>query len=254
MQNINQTKELLDFYHDKYNNPDFIELDPISIPHQFSKLQDIEISGFLAATIAWGNRKAIVKNANLMIELMDNAPYDFIKNASIGDIQNYSKAIHRTFSAQDFTDFIKLLSLFYTKHDSMKTFFESNFTALQDIRSVLSKFRSELLLTPHNQHCEKHISSIDKKAACKRLNMFLRWMVRQDNRGVDFGLWNKIPASALYLPLDVHTSNLGRALNLLTRKQNDWRAVEEITGSLRMLDSSDPVKYDFALFGAGVNS
>lgn len=250
--NGNDLKELLDGLHDKYNTPDFVPGDPISVPHSFSGREDIEISGFLASTIAWGNRKAIVKSARRMIEYMDGAPHDFVVNATDADMRRLSTYVHRTFNGGDFIDFVNALRRFYTTHTGLGDYFERTYASCGDMRVVLSDFRREFWSCDHCQRAEKHLSSIDKKAACKRLNMYIKWMVRDDGNGVDFGLWKGIPASALYLPLDVHTASMGRALGLLTRKQNDWRAVEEITSSLRAFDALDPVKYDFALFGAGI--
>ena len=248
-----ELKELLENLHNKYNNVDFIENDPISIPHRFSSPKNIEVSGFFAATIAWGNRKAIVKSAMRMLEYMDNQPYDFVLNASENELQQLSSFVYRTFNGNDFICFVRALRNFCKKHRSLGSFFEQEYSLTKDMRIVLSRFRAQFFETPHDKHCEKHLSAIDKGAACKRLNMYLRWMVRSDNRGVDFGLWKKIPMSALYLPLDVHSGNMGRAFGLLLRKQNDWRAVEEITQNLREFDAADPVRFDFSLFGAGVN-
>ncbi|MDR0420073.1 MAG: TIGR02757 family protein [Prevotellaceae bacterium] len=246
-------KNLLETLYNKYNNTDFIESDPISIPHSFGTKENIEISGFFASVIAWGNRKAIVKSAMQMMKYMDNQPYDFIINASEKEILQLSTFVYRTFNGQDFMYFVHALRQFCIKFGSIGNFFEQAFIDSRDIRIVLSRFRYHFFEIPHEKHCEKHLSSIDKGAACKRLNMYLRWMVRRDRSGVDFGLWEKIPMSALYLPLDVHSGNMGRALGLLKRKQNDWKAVEEITQNLREFDANDPVRFDFSLFGAGIN-
>lgn len=248
-----QKKELLDYLYDQYNTESFIEADPISIPHSFAKAEDIEISGFLAATIAWGNRRMIVGNAWRLMAIMDNAPYDFVKNAEASDLCAVERFVHRTFQGCDCAYFISALQNLYKNHGGLGGFFQSQYADTQDLRVALSRFRQVFFELPHETRNEKHISSIDKGAACKRLCMYLKWMVRRDDRGVDFGLWDTIPASALYLPLDVHTAREGRELGLLTRTQNDWRAVEEITASLREFDAEDPVKYDFALFGVGVN-
>lgn len=247
------TRELLDKLHDKYNSQDFIENDPISVPHAFSERGDREVSGFLAATIAWGNRKAIVKSARRMMEYMDNEPHEFTVSASEAELQCLEKYVHRTFNGRDFISFVLALRNLISKYGGIGEYFEQQWSQSGDMRTVLSSFRRSFFDIDHETRCEKHISSIDKGAACKRLNMYLRWMVREDDRGVDFGLWKKIPASALYLPLDVHSGNMGRALGLLERKQNDWKSVEQITTSLRSFDASDPVKYDFALFGAGID-
>ncbi len=247
---MNDTLETL---YAKYNTPEFIEPDPISIPHSFSRKEDIEISGLLASTIAWGNRKAIVKSANRMMEYLGREPYNFVMNASAHDVESLKTFVHRTFSGEDFAAFILMIRGLCQKYGSIGAFFEGSYAQSKDIRVTLAQFRTEFFSSEHNSHADKHISSITKGAACKRLCMYLRWMVRKDGNGVDFGLWNSIPASALYLPLDVHSGNIGRRLGLLKRRQNDWKAVEEITANLRLLDPSDPTRFDFALFGAGIN-
>lgn len=247
----NATIELLNYLHDKYNRESFIEADPISVPHCFEQQEDIEIAGFMASAIAWGNRKAIVKSAHRMMSYMGNEPYRFIMDASAQELDMLTTYVHRTFNGNDFRDFIVALRGIYAVHGNMGSYFEHKFGTYGDMRIVLSYFRKDFLSTPHGEHCTKHLSNIDKGAACKRLCMFLRWMVRKDNRNVDFGLWN-IPASALYLPLDVHSGNVARALGLLKRRQSDWKAVEEVTAILRAIDPTDPVRYDFALFGAGI--
>lgn len=251
--NKEELRDLLEHLHDKYNRPEFIEPDPISIPHSFSDRHDREVAGFMAATIAWGNRKAIVKSAARMMQYMDDSPADFVRNASASELAHLQSYVHRTFNGQDFTDFVLAIRGITERWGGIGEFFEQNYVATQSIPQVLSLFRKEFFSIEHNPHCEKHLSSIDKGAACKRLNMYLRWFVRHDDRGVDFGLWKKIPMSALYLPLDVHTGNMGRALGLLTRKQSDWKATDEITYSLREFCSDDPVRYDYSLFGAGID-
>lgn len=248
----NELKELLDGLFDRYDNIDFIEDDPVSVPHMFTGREDIEIAGLLASTIAWGNRKAIVRSGHRMMEFMGGEPYEFTMNASAEELRMLERFVHRTFNGRDFADFVVAMRRLYAERGGIGGFFEERYVATGDLRVALSDFRREFFAAPHNPHCEKHISSIDRKASCKRLNMYLRWMVRDDGRGVDFGLWRGIPASALYLPLDVHSGNMSRALGLLERRQNDWRAVEEVTAALRRLDADDPVKYDFALFGAGI--
>ena len=248
-----ELRDLLEHLHDKYNRVEFIEPDPISIPHSFTAREDREVAGFLAAAIAWGNRKAIVKSARRMMQYMDNAPADFVRNASEKELQLLQSYVHRTFNGQDFIDFIRGMRHIMERHGGIGEFFEREYEAQGDMARVLSLFRREFFSAEHNPHSEKHLSSIDKGAACKRLNMYIRWFVRRDERGVDFGLWQKIPMSALYLPLDVHTGNMGRALGLLRRKQSDWKATAEITAALREFDASDPVRYDFALFGAGID-
>lgn len=249
-----QMYELLEALHDKYNCEEFIDSDPISIPHSFSADNDREVAGFLAATIAWGNRKAIVKSARRMMECMDYAPYDFVLNAAESDLESLRSYVYRTFNGNDFVDFIRALQRICREYGTIGTLFQDSYVRHKDMAAVLSEVRREFFSIDHSDHCTKHFSSIDKGAACKRLNMYLRWFVRRDNRGVDFGSWTKIPMSALYLPLDVHSGNMARELGLLTRRQNDWKATVEVTQTLKKFSAEDPVKYDFALFGAGVNS
>ena len=245
--------ELLESLHDKFNNESFIEADPISVPHSFSRAEDREIAGFLAATIAWGNRRAIVQSAHRMMRYMDNQPYDFVVNASNEEIATLSSYVHRTFNGGDFQDFVRALRHIVTQWGSIGGYFESHYEECGDLRKVLSDFRRDFHAVDHNPHSEKHLSSIDKGAACKRLFMYLRWMVRRDGRGVDFGLWQRIPMSALYMPLDLHTGRMGRSLGLLKRKQDDWKAVEELTATLRNFSNDDPVRYDYSLFGGGIS-
>ena len=214
---IRETTEILEYYYDKYNNPAFIENDPISIPHSFSTDGDVEISGFLAATIAWGNRKAIIKSARAMMRLMDDCPFEFITSASDNDFERLRGFVYRTFNNDDLFDLCRCLRKMTMEHGSLHGFFASEFAKSNDLRQVLAEFRRQILMPPHNRHMEKHISSIAKGAACKRLCMYLRWMVRRDKRGVDFGIWNEIPMSALYIPLDVHSSRVARELRLLGR-------------------------------------
>ena len=252
--------ELLDRLHDRYNTPAFVTDDPISLPHRFfvqgAELQprqnDIEIASFLAATIAWGNRKAIVKSAGRMIDLMEGTPHDFVMNASESELDAVLSYVHRTFNGGDLRSFLVSLRHIYSEFGSMGAFFEEEFAHSGDIRTAIARFRREFFTPPHAPRCEKHLSSIDRGAACKRTCMFLRWMVRRDDRGVDFGLWRGIPPAALYLPLDVHSAATARSLGLLMRRQNDWRAVEEVTARLSEFDPADPTRFDFALFGAGI--
>lgn len=244
---------LLNELHDRYNRVEFIEDDPISIPHSFQHNADREIAGFLAATIAWGNRKAILKSARRMVAMMDYAPYDFTMNASAEDLRPLKSFVHRTFSGEDFVDFIRAMQRICHRYGTIGNMFESLYEQSGSVAGMLSMVRREFFDVEHSLHCEKHLSSIDKGAACKRLNMYLRWFVRRDSRGVDFGTWQRIPMRELYLPLDVHSANMGRALGLLQRRQNDWKAVAEITSRLAQFDAEDPVRYDFALFGAGID-
>lgn len=248
-----EMRDLLERLHDRYNNESFIEADPISVPHSFTNPVDREIAGFLAATIAWGNRRAIVQSAHRMMRYMDNAPEDFVRNATEGDMEYLRTYVHRTFNGVDFQDFVRGLRHIITEWGSVGNYFESRYEEHGDLRPVFSDFRRDFFNIEHDKHCEKHLSSIDKGAACKRLCMYLRWFVRHDDRGVDFGLWRRIPMSALYMPLDIHTGRMGRNLGLLGRKQSDWKAVEELTASLRELSSEDPVRYDYSLFGLGIS-
>ena len=246
-------RELLERLYDRYDRPEFIEADPISVPHRYTDRADREVAGFLAATIAWGNRKAIVRSGHRMMQAMDDAPADFVRNASERELALLDRYVHRTFNGSDLRDFILALRRLDAAFGGIGAFFESRYEATGSMPQVLAEFRREFFACDHAPRCEKHLSSIEKGAACKRLCMYLRWMVRRDDRGVDFGEWRRIPMSALYLPLDVHTGEVGRALGLLARRQNDWRAVEEITAALRTFDSHDPVRFDFALFGAGID-
>ena len=246
-------KELLDRLHDRYNRPEFIPDDPISVPHRFTDRHDREIAGFLAATIAWGNRRSIVRSAHHMMDLMDNQPAYFVRNASEGELRFVEQFVHRTFNGSDLRDFILALRHMEQVYGGIGAFFERRYAETQSVARCLADFRFEFLAVPHDPHCEKHLSSIAKGAACKRLCMYLKWMVRRDDRGVDFGLWTAIPMSALYIPLDVHVGEVARELGLLTRRQNDWKAVEELTAVLREFAPEDPVRYDFALFGAGMD-
>ena len=246
-------RELLERLHDRYNNESFIEADPISVPHSFTRPVDREIAGFLAATIAWGNRRAIVQSAHRMMRYMDNAPEDFVRNATEADMEYLRTYVHRTFNGVDFQDFVRGLRHIITEWGSVGNYFETRYEEHGDLRPVISDFRRDFFAAEHDAHCEKHLSSIDKGAACKRLCMYLRWFVRHDDRGVDFGMWRRIPMSALYMPLDIHTGRMGRNLGLLNRKQSDWKAVEELTASLREFHADDPVRYDYSLFGLGIS-
>ncbi len=251
MENTDQIKALLNEKVKLYNHPDFIETDPIQIPHSFSRKEDIEIAGFLSATIAWGQRKSIIKNASLLMDLMDNTPYEFVIQHTDLDLLPLSKFVHRTFNGGDCLYFIKSLRNIYLYHNGLEKIFTEGYKNGQTVFSALKHFRETFLELPHEQRVTKHLSDVTSNSSAKRLNMFLRWMVRSNATEVDFGLWKNIPASALMLPLDVHTGDVSRALGLLKRTQNDWKAVEEITETLRKFDPEDPVKYDFALFGIG---
>ena len=236
-----------------FNTPDFIPVDPISIPHLFSEKEDREISGFFTALIAWGQRPVILKNARQLMERMDNRPADFIYHHSTKERKSFGDFVHRTFQGTDAVYLLKALQLSYSNHQGLEALFTAAWKETGDIGQSISRVRSQLLSFSAPDRFRKHLADPSKNASAKRLNMFLRWMVRTDGSGVDFGIWKNIPASALYCPLDIHSGRVARSLGLLDRQQDDWKAVVELTGRLRKLDPKDPVKYDFALFGIGVN-
>ncbi len=254
MQSKAEVKKILDIYYKKYNTIDFIKDDPISIPHKFSIKQDIEITAFWTSVIAWGRRNMIIKNANKLFKLMDNAPYDFIVNHEEKDRVKFLDFKHRTFQPTDTLYFLEFLQWYYKNNKSLENAF-SSFLKKDDenIENALIGFHNlffSLEYAPHRT--KKHIPTPLRKSTCKKLNMFLRWMVRKDENGVDFGIWNTIKASQLMIPIDVHVERVARNLGLLDRKQRDWQAVIELTNNLKKIDNKDPVKYDFALFGYGV--
>lgn len=246
-----EIKELLENRYARYNNTGFIETDPVCVPHIFSLKDNIEIAGFLTAIIAWGQRKTIIANAKKLMKMMGNSPYEYIINGSKDDFNELTIFKHRTFNGTDTLYFLSSLQNIYRNYGGLETLFTEFYNNTGSMKEALIHFRDIFFELPHPERTGKHIADVRKNASAKRLNMFLRWMVRKDNRGVDFGLWKHIPASALFMPLDVHTGNVARKLGLLSRKQNDWYAVEELTSELRVFDADDPVKYDFALFGLG---
>jgi len=248
--NNKEIGEFLDLKYEQYNNPSFIDSDPISIPHRYSRKEDIEISGFLTATISWGNRTSIVNDARKLMVLMDGAPYDFVVNSMPSDLRQLTSFYHRTFNGEDCLFFIESLKKIYTSHEGLENVFAVH--PGESLKESIIRFREIFLHPPHFPRCDKHVSDPAKGSAAKRILMFLRWMVRDDNRGVDFGLWKTIKPSALLCPLDIHSGNVARKLGLLQRNTNDWKAVEELMAGLREFDPLDPVKYDFALFGLGV--
>ena len=279
--NDQQLKDFLDAKADQYNRPSFIERDPISIPHRFSQQQDIEIMGFWAAVLAWGQRPVILKKAAELIDLMDGAPYDFVRNHQETDRQRFLNFKHRTFNATDTLYFLHFLQQYYQQHNSLEDAFlpgdigagGSELTGLKsgagnEIAPGFNPVRpseysiEQALITFHDRFCSltdffpartrKHIATPARNASCKRLLMFLRWMVRQDTAGVDFGIWTRLKPNELIIPIDVHVNRVARKLGLLTRPQTDWKAALELTQALRLFDPSDPVRYDFALFGLGV--
>lgn len=241
--------ELLEDKHDKFNRFSFIDSDPISIPHLFSKKEDIEIAGFLTATISWGQRVTIIKNAKQLVELMDLTPFDFVMNHSENDLKRFNNFKHRTFNAVDVSFFITSLKNIYANHNGLEDVFAVYPT---DMQKSIHHFREVFFEINHPERTKKHVSDSMNNSAAKRINMFLRWMVRNDNRGVDFGIWKKINPKQLMCPLDVHSGNVARKLGLLNRIQNDWKATEELTRNLIQFDKNDPIKYDFSLFGLGV--
>jgi len=256
---------LLDFKVAQYNQPGFITNDPISIPHLFTKKQDIEIMGFWAATLAWGQRVTIINKCKELIRLMDGAPYDFIINHEEPDLKKLLHFKHRTFNDIDTLYFIAFFKYHYERSESLESAFTAPTVILSDsegsinqhasntVEAALNHFRSYFFSLPDFPHrTKKHVSSPSQKSTCKRLNMFLRWMVRKDNCGVDFGIWNSIKPADLIMPCDLHVDRVARKLNLITRKQTDWQTAIELTERLREFDPIDPVKYDFALFGLGI--
>jgi uncharacterized protein (TIGR02757 family) len=249
--NSSELKDFLDEKVVQYNTLDFIESDPVQIPHLFSQKEDIEIAGFLSATIAWGNRKMIIKNSHKMMDLMGNAPYDFVMSHTDNDLKRLDTFVHRTFNGQDFASFIKSIKNIYENHNGLEFVYAKNQEA-QTMQNSISEFKKTFFEIPHQYRTQKHISDPLNNSAAKRINMYLRWMVRQDSKGVDLGIWKSISPASLSCPLDVHSGNVARKLGILTRKQNDGRALAELDIKLREFDANDPVKYDFALFGLGV--
>ncbi len=249
--NNTELKEFLDAKVIEFNNTKFIESDPIQIPHRYSLKEDIEIAGFLTAIIAWGNRKMIIKNAAKMMELMGNTPYDFVMNYKEYHFESFNNFVHRTFNSNDLAYFITALNHIYKRHNGLETIFKTYATS-NSLQPAIHQLKKVFFELPHQTRTEKHISDPLKGSAAKRINMFLRWMVRSDKADVDFGIWNSIAPAQLSCPLDVHSGNVARKLGLLTRKQNDAKALLELDTNLRKMDKTDPVKYDFALFGLGV--
>lgn len=246
-------KEFLEEKVKQYNTPEFIELDPVQIPHSFSLKEDIEISGFLTATISWGNRKSIIQNAKRMMDLMGNSPYDFILNHKDKHLKKTEGFVHRTFNSTDLVTFTEALKYIYQKQDGLEGIFNQHKTSTS-LQPAIHQLKKEFFSIPHLARTKKHLPDPLHGSAAKRINMYLRWMIRKDQCGVDFGLWNNLSPSVLSIPLDMHTGRVARMLGLLTRKQDDAKAVAELDHSLRKLDARDPVKYDFALFGIGIHN
>ncbi len=247
-------KDFLDEKYERYHIGDFIPDDPLSIPHQFSLVQDIEIAGFFASIFAWGQRKTIIQKCQSLLQMMDNTPYDFIINHHEDDLKPFLNFKHRTFNDTDVLYFIAFLKWFYQKHDSLEEAFCVEWENHEDVMErLLVNFHDLFFSLPDfPARTKKHISTPAHKSACKRLNMFLRWMVRKDDKGIDFGIWQKIKPSQLIAPCDVHVDRVSRQLGLITRKPTDWWTAVELTKNLRLFDPNDPIKYDFALFGLGI--
>jgi uncharacterized protein (TIGR02757 family) len=242
-----ELKEYLDFKVEQYNTALFIETDPIQIPHRFEKKEDIEIVAFIVSTIAWGKRQMIIKSSENLLKIIGNNPYEFIMNY---DGDSSFEFVHRTFNKVDLDFFFRSLKNIYTNHGGLENIFTPH-SEYPGAQGRIINFRNIFLSTPHDKRSEKHISNPAKNSAAKRINMFLRWMVRDNRSNVDFGIWKTIPKSELCIPLDVHTARVSKELGILKRKQNDWKALDEIMQTLRAFDPEDPAKYDFALFGIG---
>lgn len=247
-------KEHLEYFYERYNQPGFIQDDPISIPHSFSKLQDVEIMGFFAAVLAWGQRVTTINKCKELSERMDHAPHDFMLHHEPKDLKRMVGFKHRTFNDTDLLYFIAFFRSFYEQNDSLEDAFLVDGQSA-DMHAMLSRFQDNFFgIGEYPIRTRKHVASPQRKSSCKRLNMYLRWMVRRDDRGVDLGIWSRIGTDRLMCPLDVHVERSARKLGLLKRKQRDWQAVEELTANLRKLDPTDPVRYDFALFGMGLEA
>jgi uncharacterized protein (TIGR02757 family) len=250
--NKTEIKEFLEAKAYKYNTPEFIESDPISIPHQFNTKGDIEVSAFLTATISWGQRKAIIKSANQLMQMMDYAPHEFITNGKLRDFKSLNKFIYRTFNGIDLQSFLWAMHKLYKKYNSMEDAFSPDKYTHQDSYEAIMNFRTQVCKHFFYERTNKHLANPSKGSSAKRINMFLRWMVRKDENAVDFGIWNNISPSQLIIPLDVHSATSARKLGLLDRKSNDWKAAQLLTQTLKEFNEKDPVRYDYALFGLGV--
>lgn len=242
-----ELREFLDRKAAQYNRPAFIQEDPIAVPHEYQQREDQEIAGFLTATIAWGRRPRIVESGRRMMALLDGAPAQFVREHEPRDLQRLERFVHRTFQPVDFRYFLSALQRLYRAGDGLRGAFQG-----KDAEAAIIHFREAFFGAPHPSRTQKHVSDPRKNSACKRLNMFLRWMVRHDRQGVDLGLWQHLQPHQLSLPLDVHSGRVARRLGLLQRRASDWKAVREVDASLRRLDPHDPVRYDFALFGLGI--
>lgn len=248
----NQLKDFLDSKYSLYARLKFIEDDPIQIPHRYTRKEDIEIAGLLTATLAWGTRKMIIYNIDRLLGKLGDSPYEFILNYSDKNNHLFKNFVHRTFNEQDCIQYFKVLNHIYTQESGLEKVFAKGYHKDSSIKSAINEFRLQFVNNQIQMHTLKHVPNVLEGSAAKRINMFLRWMVRNSKEGVDFGIWKTIPTSALMIPLDTHSGRVARTLGLLNRNQNDWKAVDELTSLLRNFDRNDPVKYDFALFGLGV--
>lgn len=249
-----ELQEFLNLMVDKYNRPSFIINDPITIPHQFTQKKDIEIMGFWSAILAWGQRKTIINKSNQIIDLMDGAPYQFISQHQLSDLAKFKHFKHRTFNLTDTLYFIHFFNWYYSQYESLENaFLNTNQLPYKSIKDSILNFHNLFFSLPdYPQRTKKHIATPENNSSCKRINMFLRWMVRKDTKGVDFGIWTKISPASLICPCDIHVDRVARKLGLITRNKPDWLTAEELTNNLKKFDQNDPVKYDFALFGMGV--
>lgn len=248
-------QELQAFLNEKYQQyarAAFVQHDPVQIPHLFTRQADIELSGFITATISWGKRELIIRSARELFRQMDDAPADFIVHGQPDDFARLADFYYRTFQPADLQYFLRALQHIYRQHGGLQPIIETAYQQQGDVYHAWVALRQRFFELPGPSRTQKHVSDVTRNASAKRLNMFLRWMVRPATAGIDFGLWQGIPPAALYLPLDVHTARAARALGLLSRKASDWKSVQEVTRALRTFDAHDPVKYDFALFGLGV--
>ena len=247
-----ELRAFLDSKVERYNQPEFIPLDPISVPHEFTKKQDIEIAGFMAAVFAWGQRKTIINKSKAFLHLMDNDPHQFVLEHEDADLLRFQDFKHRTFNGTDALYFLQFFRWYYSEHESLETAFIPSTKPFDMEAGLIHFFRLFFSFPHHPKRTYKHVPTPARRSACKRLNMFLRWMVRDDDKGVDFGLWRRIKSSQLVCPLDVHVDRVARKLGLIKRRQTDWQTTLELTAVLKKLNPHDPVKYDFALFGLAV--
>jgi uncharacterized protein (TIGR02757 family) len=250
---LQELKRYLDQKAAHYDHPDFIAGDPVCIPHRFSKLQDIEIAGLFAATLAWGNRTTIINKCSELMEMMDNAPYDYVRYHQPKERMQLLRFGHRTFNGIDLLYFVEFLQHYYTNVTSLEFAFSGHLTPEDEtVEKGLAGFHKIFFALEHPERTRKHVSTPEKNSACKRLNMYLRWMVRKDKNGVDFGLWQHISPSQLVCPVDVHVARVATRLGLISEDKSNWKTALQLTARLREMDPEDPVKYDFALFGLGV--